>query len=154
MVQIIGLIQGTLLILLAPGLVGLLRYFKARLQARPRRMTNIFQPYRDLHKLMGKPAIRSKTSSWVFAMTPTALFVAYVWLVFMVPVFHPATLIAGDLIVVIYVLGLARFSLSLAGLDAGAPFAGLGSSREMFLHFLTEIGFILFIINNILAFPG
>jgi formate hydrogenlyase subunit 4 len=40
----------------------------------------------------------------------------------------------------IYLLGLARFTLALAGWDTGSPFGGLGSSREMFFHFLTEIG--------------
>jgi len=40
--------------------------------------------------------------------------------------------------------------LSLAGLDAGAPFGGLGSSREMFFHFLTEIGLMLFLAGLVL----
>ncbi|MCA9929683.1 MAG: NADH-quinone oxidoreductase subunit H, partial [Anaerolineales bacterium] len=44
-----------------------------------------------------------------------------------------------DLIMVIYLLGLARFVLALAGLDTGAPFGGLGGSREMFFHFITEV---------------
>jgi formate hydrogenlyase subunit 4 len=141
----IGLSQGTLVILLAPGIAGLLRYFKAGLQQRRRGPGTILQPYRDLLKLMRKPAVRSETTSWFFAITPAVLFVAYGLLVFLVPVFHRATLAQGDLIVVIYLLGLARFVLSLAGLDAGAPFGGLGSSREMFLHFLTEIGLVLII---------
>jgi len=146
----LGLFQGAFLIFLAPGLIGLLRYLKARMQLRPRPAGYILQPYRDLLKLMRKPAVRSATTSWVFAATPAILFAAYGLLAFMVPVFHPSTLIASDLIVVMYVLGLARFCLSLAGLDAGAPFTGLGSSREMFFHLLTEIGLILFIVAIII----
>lgn len=141
----IGLAQGTLVILLAPGVAGLLRYFKAGLQQRRRGPGVILQPYRDLVKLMRKPAVRSETTSWFFAITPAVLFATYSLLVFLVPVFHRATLVQGDLIVVIYLLGLARFVLSLAGLDVGGPFGGLGSSREMFLHFLTEIGLVLVI---------
>lgn len=141
----IGLIQGMLVILLAPGIAGLLRYFKAGLQQRRRRTRTILQPYRDLLKLMQKPAVRSETTSWFFGITPAVLFTVYGLLVFLVPVFHRTTLVQGDLIVMIYLLGLARFVHSLAGLDAGAPFGGLGSSREMFLHFLSEIGLVLII---------
>ncbi|NJN66555.1 MAG: formate hydrogenlyase [Chloroflexaceae bacterium] len=142
---VIGLAQGTLLILAAPGVVGLLRTIKAQLQLR--QGAGVLQPYRDLFKLLRKPAVRSNATSWIFASTPSVLFVAYSLLVFMVPVVHPATLISGDFVLAIYVLGLARFSLSLAGLDTGTPFGGLGSSREMFFHFLTEIGLVLVVVG-------
>jgi formate hydrogenlyase subunit 4 len=79
----------------------------------------------------------------LFAAAPVVVFTAYTWLAFGVPVFARGTLVKMDLIVLIYVLGLARFSLSLAGLDAGASFGGLGSSREMFFHVLTEAGLVL-----------
>jgi formate hydrogenlyase subunit 4 len=36
-------------------------------------------------------------------------------------------------------LGLGRFSLSLAGLDSASSFGNLGSNREMLFHFLTEV---------------
>ena len=140
---LVGLMQGLLLIALAPGITGLLVYFKAGLQARRRSPATIWQPYRDLYKLWLRPAIRASTTSWLFALTPTAVFVAYSWLAFVVPLFSYTTLIVADFIIVIYVLGLARFLLSLAGLDAGAPFGGLGSSRMMFFYFLTEIGLVL-----------
>jgi formate hydrogenlyase subunit 4 len=139
----IGALQGLLLILMAPGLVGLLRKLKTRLQLR--QGAGIFQPYRDLLKLIRRPAVRSETTSWIFALTPYILFVTYSLLAFQVPVFHCTTLLSGDLIVILYILGLARFALSLAGLDSGALLSGLGSSREMFLHFLTEIGLMLII---------
>jgi len=144
----IGVLQGLLLILIAPGLAGLLRQLKTRLQFR--QGAGILQPYRDLFKLIRRPAVRSETTSWIFAFTPYILFVAYGLLAFQVPVFHCATLLSGDLIVILYILGLARFVLSLAGLDSGAPFSGLGSSREMFFHFLTEIGLMLIIATLII----
>lgn len=141
-----GLLQGVFLLFIAPGLIGLLRYFKAGLQQRQRRfLVAISQPYRHLAKLMRKPVVRAQTTSWVFAATPVVLFTTYGLLAFLVPVFHQSTLITADLILIVYLLGLARFSVSLAGLDAGTPFGGLGSSREMFLHFLTEIGLFLVI---------
>jgi formate hydrogenlyase subunit 4 len=140
-ISVAGL-QGIVLILIAPAVTGLLHFFKARSQGRRRRAWNIVQPYRDLFKLLRKPAVRTVSTSWVFALAPSALFASYGVLVFLVPVFQSISPIPGDLIFVVYVLGLARFVFSAAGLDAGAPFGGLGSGRAMFLHFLTEIGLI------------
>jgi formate hydrogenlyase subunit 4 len=138
-----AVLQGAFLIAIAPGIAGLLHYFKAGLQGRHRRFANAWQPYRDIYKLFRMPAVISDRCSWLFAITPTVLFVAYGWLAFLLPIISRRPLIFTDLIVVVYVMGLARFTLSLAGLDSGAPFGGLGSSREMFFHFMSEIGLIL-----------
>src|SRR5207244_927155 len=51
-----------------------------------------------------------------------------------------------DLVTVVYLLGLARFALALAGMDTGTPFGGMGSSREMFINVLAEPVLILIII--------
>ena len=44
----------------------------------------------------------------------------------------------GDLVVVVYLLLLGTFVLSLAGLDPGSAFGGMGSSREMTIAALAE----------------
>jgi formate hydrogenlyase subunit 4 len=44
----------------------------------------------------------------------------------------------GDLLVVVYLLLLGTFFLSLAGLDPGSPFGGMGASREMTVAALAE----------------
>ncbi len=137
--------QGLFLLLLSPAFSGGLKWWEAFLQGRQRSWVYIFQPYLDLYKLMRLPAVRPQTSSWVFSMTPWVVFVAYALLAFMFPIIAPP-LLAVDLLVIIYLLGLTRFTLSLAGWDAGAPFGGLGGSREMFFQFLTEIGFFAVLI--------
>lgn len=139
---VLGLIQGSLLIIVAPALVGLIRWLKARLQLR--QGPPLWQPYVDLIKLMRRPAVRPSTTSSIFALTPKVLFITYGSLAFMVPVFTTQTLLTVDLLVMIYVLGLARFFLCLAGLDSGTGFGGMGAGREMFFAFLTEISLILF----------
>ncbi len=143
MTKLLGF-QGLLLILLAPCMIGVLRKLEAWLELR--QGPGIFQPYRDIVKLMRKPAMRARTTSRLFAITPYVLFSVYGLLCLLAPVFHRATLASVDLIVVIYLLGMARFAFSLAGLDAGSSFGGLGSSRQMFVHLLTEIGLVLVII--------
>lgn len=141
---VLSLAQGLVLIALAPALAGLLRWLEARLQLR--QGPPILQPYRDLAKLLAKPAVRPVGASFVSAIAPYVLFAVYSTLVFMLPVVSSSPLLPGDLILVIYLLGLARFVLSLAGLDVGAGFGSLGAGREMFLHFLTEIGLALLMV--------
>lgn len=46
--------------------------------------------------------------------------------------------IAGDLITDIYLFAIFRFFFSLAGLDSGSMFAGIGARRELTLGILVE----------------
>lgn len=133
-------LQGAAILAFVPLLVGWINWWKARLTGRRRPAAYLLQPYRDLFKLMGVPATRSQTTSWVFAWAPWVVFLSYSALLFSLQVFYEP-LLRADLILTLYLLGLARFMLSLAGLDNASSFGGLGSSREMFFHFLTEMGF-------------
>jgi len=133
-----GIVQGVLIFVAAPFLVGWLNWWKGRLTGRHRPWTYLLQPYRDLFKLLRVPATRSRTTSWVFAWAPWIVFLCYGILLFTIQV-GAEPLLRADWILILYLLGLARFTLSLAGLDSASSFGGLGSSREMFFHFLTEV---------------
>ena len=50
----------------------------------------------------------------------------------------PAGLLRGDVVVLLYLLGLARFFLILSALDTGSAFEGMGASREAFFSALAE----------------
>jgi formate hydrogenlyase subunit 4 len=138
--------QGVLLILLAPGVMGLLQYLKAEFLQLRRSPVTILHPYWDLFEMMKRPAIRSETSTWFFGMIPVLLLLVYGSLVFTIPIISSQVFLITDLIVVMYMLALGRFLLSLAGIDASAPFPWLGSSREMFYHFNTELVFVSFLV--------
>jgi len=58
---------------------------------------------------------------------------------FMVPVFTtmPGSKL-GNIILVIFLLGIIKFFNSLIGLDSSSTFGGMGSSRELFLSMLVE----------------
>ncbi len=131
-------LQGLAILAFAPILIGWTNWWKANFTGRRRSVVYLIQPYRDLFKLFRVPATRSRTTSWVFYWAPWVVFLSYGTLLFTLPVFF-APLLRADLILTLYLLGLARFTLSLAGLDSASSFGGLGSSREMFFHFLTEI---------------
>jgi formate hydrogenlyase subunit 4 len=131
-------VQVALALLLAPGLVGLLRWMKARLQNR--RGAPAWQPYRDLAKLFRKEVVVSSNASWLFRAAPFVVFASTVAVTFLVPVLAvPLPLDGvGDLLVVVYLLLLGTFFLSLAGLDPGSAFGGMGASRGMTVAALAE----------------
>jgi formate hydrogenlyase subunit 4 len=79
----------------------------------------------------------------VFAAAPAVVGACYGTLAFAVPWLGQQPLLPIDLITLVYLLALARFTLALAGLDSGAPFGALGSARMMFLSVPTELALIL-----------
>lgn len=131
-------LQGVGLLSLAPLFLGWLNWCKARLTGRKRSLTWMIQPYRDWLKLLRLPATHPQNASWVFRSVPYLIFAVYSSLLFMIPLFTRPFL-QPDLLLILYLLGLGRFCLSLGGLDSATAFGHLGSSREMFFHFLTEI---------------
>ena len=130
--------QGLAALLLAPGVVGLVRWLKARLQSR--RGAPPWQPYRELRKLFAKEVVVSTNASWLFRLAPYVVFASTTAAAFLVPfLVVPRPLDAvGDLLVLVYLLLLGTVFLALAGLDPGSAFGGMGSSREMTVAALAE----------------
>jgi formate hydrogenlyase subunit 4 len=121
----------------APLLTGAVRTMKARLTGR--RGPRVLQPYADLAKLLGKGAVVSATTSWIFRATPYVLIATMVVAALIVPVIlaRPVLDFAG-LVLLMYLFVLGTFFLALAGLDAGSAFGGMGSSREVAVAALAE----------------
>ncbi|HWR52494.1 MAG TPA: NADH-quinone oxidoreductase subunit H [Bryobacteraceae bacterium] len=137
------LIQLLLMLAIAPLVSGFIKTGKARFQTRIG--PGVLQPYRDLHKLLRKGMVVPDTASWLFHAAPYVVFVSTLTAGLMVPMIAadaPLSLFGGVLAVV-YLLGLGRFFLALGGLDAGTPFGGLGSSREMTISALAEPAMML-----------
>lgn len=135
------LIQGfqmSLVLALAPLLTGLVRKVKARLTRR--RGPPILQPYRDLLRLTRKEAVIAENASWLFRVAPYLIF-ATTWVAAaLVPTFATGLPFswAADLIAIVALLGSARFFQTLAGMDVGTSFGGIGSSREVMIASLAE----------------
>src|SRR6266853_1591393 len=137
------LLQTILLLALAPLLSGLIKNWKAKLQNR--RGPRIWQPYFDLLKFLRKEMVISEHASWIFSVTPYALFLTAVAAGLMVPMVTaraPMSLFGGALAVV-GLMALGRFFLALGGLDPASPFGGMGSSREMTLSAIAEPALML-----------
>jgi formate hydrogenlyase subunit 4 len=137
--------QMALVLLLAPLLTGFVRKVKARLLRR--RGASVFQPYRDLLRLLRKESVLAENASWLFRAAPYLIF-ATTWVAAaLVPTFAAGLTFSwtADLIALIALLGSARFFLALAGLDVGTSFGGIGSSREMMIASLAEPAMLLIV---------
>lgn len=135
--------QMTLVLILAPLLLGWVRRIKARLLRR--RGPSIWQPYRDLLRLIRKEAVLAENASWLFRAVPYIVFAAIWVAAALVPTFATGLLFSwsADMIAIVALLGTARFFLALAGMDIGTSFGGLGASREMMIASVAEPAMIM-----------
>ena len=138
-------IQMLLVLLLAPLLTGFVRKVKARLVRR--QGASVFQPYRDLLRLLRKEVVLADNASWLFRVTPYITFAAIWVAAALVPTFATGLLFnwTADLIAIVALLGSARFFLALAGMDVGTSFGGIGSSREVMIAALAEPAMLLIV---------
>jgi len=134
----IQILQAMMLALLAPMAAGFVSTCKARLQNR--RGAGIMQPWRDLRKLFTKEVVLAENASWIFRFAPYIVFTATVMAASVVPALLVDTPLSmtADVIALVGLLALARFFLSLAGMDIGTAFGGMGASREMTFSALAE----------------
>jgi formate hydrogenlyase subunit 4 len=138
-------IQMLLVLVLSPLLTGFVRKAKARMLRRLG--PSVFQPYRDLLRLMRKEVVLADNASWLFRVTPYLIF-ATTWVAAaLVPTFATGLLFSwtADLIAIVALLGSARFFLALAGMDVGTSFGGLGSSREVMIAALAEPAMLMIV---------
>ncbi|MCA8928467.1 MAG: NADH-quinone oxidoreductase subunit H [Alphaproteobacteria bacterium] len=136
-------LQMTAVLLLAPLLTGVVRKLKARLTRR--QGASVFQPYRDLIRLLRKETVLAENASWLFRVAPYLVFSSTWVAASLVPTFGSGFLFSwtADLIAIIALLGFGRFFLALAGMDVGTSFGGIGSSREMMIASLAEPAMLL-----------
>ncbi|HQO58983.1 MAG TPA: NADH-quinone oxidoreductase subunit H [Candidatus Omnitrophota bacterium] len=127
----IKIIQLTIVLAFAPFLFGVINRTKAFFAGR--HGSPLLQPYYDIFKLLQKGAVYSRTTTGVFIAGPMVSLSALIAAACLVPFAgHPSLIqFDGDIILFIYLLGLARFFTVLAALDTGSSFEGMGASREV-----------------------
>ncbi len=146
------LLQLIFFILAAPFLSGFIAKIKNNL--RMRKGAGIFQPYYNLAKLFSKAEVVSETASWIFRASPFAVIASTLAAACLIPVFifSAPMHMMGDFLALIFIFALGRFFMALAALDAGSPFGGMGSSREMFISSLVEPALCLVVFAVALQF--
>jgi formate hydrogenlyase subunit 4 len=136
-------IQLLLVLAIAPLLLGVTRKVRARLLRRVG--PPLVQAYRDIWKLLHKEAVLAHNASWLYRVAPYLIFAA-TWVgAALIPTYATGLPFssAADLIAIVALLGTARFTLALAGMDVGTAFGGIGSSREMLIASLAEPAMLL-----------
>jgi formate hydrogenlyase subunit 4 len=133
-------------LLLAPVLPGVILKVKALFAGKTGPPLCI--RWYTLIKLLRKGSVYSDSTGFVFRLGPvvgcaTALLAL---LFFPFAGLPPLLSFTGDIIVVLYALGLGRFCTVLAALDTASPFEGMGAAREVFFASLAEIGLFVTLI--------
>jgi formate hydrogenlyase subunit 4 len=138
--------------ILAPLMLGIINRVKAFFAGR--QGPSVWQLYYDLIKLLQKGSVYSRSTSTVLRVAPAAVLACMVLATTMLPwgeLRAPVTFL-GDIILLAYLLGLARFATVLAALDTGSSFEGMGASREVQFAALAEPSFFLGMLVLVLHF--
>jgi len=133
-----GLAAPLVAIAAAPLFVGVIHRTKAVFAGRTGQP--LFQLYFDLAKLLGKGAVLSRTTTWVFAIGPALAITAPIAALALLPQGGIPALVAfsGDFVLLAALLGAARFFTIISALDTGSSFEGMGGSREATFSALAE----------------
>ncbi len=136
---ILQLLQIATVLLCAPMLRGVIDRLKAIVQSK--RGPSIWQPYRDLGKLLRKGSVVSEHATWVYHVAPVFTFITPLVVAMLIPVLTAYPLpyaFMGDMLAGGFILSLGGFFTSLAAMDTASTFGGMGSSRARVVSLLAE----------------
>lgn len=133
-------------LLLAPVLPGVILKVKALFAGKTG--PPLLIRWYTLIKLLRKGSVYSDSTGFVFRLGPVAGCATALLALLFFPFagLPPLLSFNGDIIVVLYALGLGRFCTVLAALDTASPFEGMGAAREVFFASLAEIGLFVVLI--------
>lgn len=112
-----------------------------------RKGASVFQQYYDFLKLSRKGEVISKTTSFVFKISPSVNISAMLFALLLIPLPVAGSMISfpGDFVLFAYLLGISRFFIVISALDTGSSFEGMGASREMTFSSIVEPAFFVII---------
>lgn len=122
----------------APLVIGLMRQVRARWEGRAG--GGILQPWRDLRKQLGKQQITPQGTTLIFASAPAVLAGTTLLIAAIAPLVATGSPLdsSADLFAIVGLLFLGTVALTLAGIDTGTSFGGMGASREITIAALVE----------------
>jgi len=122
----------------APVVIGMTRQVRARLEGRVG--GGVMQPWRDLRKQLRKQQITPHGTTVVFTAAPAILAGTTLLIVAVLPLVATGSPLdpVADLFAVVGLLFLGTVVLTLAGIDTGTSFGGMGASREITIAALVE----------------
>ena len=134
-------------LLLAPLLPGIINKVKAWVAGR--RGPPVLQLYYDLARLWRKRVVLSTLASPGFVAGPAIAWIAILSAALLLPIGQagPALSFKGDVLLLIYLLALARFGTAWAALETGSAFEGMGAAREVSYAVLAEAAMITAVLS-------
>jgi formate hydrogenlyase subunit 4 len=122
----------------APLVVGLTRQVRARWEGRAG--GGLLQPWRDIRKQLGKQQITPLGTTVVFAAAPAIVAGSTLLIAAIAPLVATGSPLdaSADLFAVVGLLFVGTVALTLAGIDTGTSFGGMGASREITIAALVE----------------
>jgi formate hydrogenlyase subunit 4 len=147
-----SLIILALAILLAPFYSALILKVKAFFGGKkgPPLLINYF----TLIKLFKKGSVYSTSTTVIFKMGPMVSLSAALTVLMFLPIAGQPPLFSfnGDVILLLYLLGLGRFFTIAAAMDTASPFEGMGAAREAYFPIICEATlFMILILFTILT---
>lgn len=129
-------------LVLAPLLPGLINKVKAWVAGR--RGPPVLQLYYDLARLWRKGVVLSTLASPGFVAGPAVAWVALLGAVLLVPLGPAGAALSfrGDVLLMLYLLALARFCTAWAAMETGSAFEGMGAVREVSYAVLAEAAMV------------
>jgi formate hydrogenlyase subunit 4 len=122
----------------APFVIGVTRQVRARLEGRVG--GGVTQPWRDLRKQLRKQQITPRGTTVIFTAAPPVLAGTTLLIIAVVPLVATGSPLdpVADLFAIVGLLFLGTVALTLAGIDTGTSFGGMGASREITIAALVE----------------
>jgi formate hydrogenlyase subunit 4 len=139
-----NLLQVLVVVAFAPLVEGVTTRLKEIIQSK--RGPSIFQPYRDIWKLLHKDELISDRTTWIFRAAPYVAFAAPVFVALLIPVLTQYPLFFAfmdDMLGAGFILALGGFFAVLAAVDTANPYGPMGASRTRMVGFLAEPVFIV-----------
>jgi formate hydrogenlyase subunit 4 len=145
----------SLIIILLASFVFMGIIVRTKSLASGRKGPGIFQPIKDIIRLLRKGAVFSTTTSYIFRIAPSVYLASILMAVLMVPYGTQPGLISfeGDFVMFAYILGLGKFLMIISSLDTGSSFEGMGASREALFSMLIEPAFFI-VMGSLALFTG
>lgn len=133
-------------LLTAPLFAGLI--FKVKAFFGGRKGSPLLINYYTLVKLIKKGSVYSTSTTFIFKLGPVVSLGAAATALLFLPIagYRPVLSFNGDVIFILYLLGLGRFFTIVAAMDTASPFEGMGAAREAYFPIICEASMFMILI--------
>lgn len=123
-----------------PGII-----VRVKSMASGRKGPGVFQPMKDIFRLLRKGNVYSATTSIIFRLAPPVYLASIIMAMLLLPVGGQSGVLSfkGDFVFFAYALGLGKFFMIIGAMDTGSSFEGMGASREALYSMLIEPAFFV-----------